>query len=178
MNTSQSQWAFRIEPATESDVPVIFRLIKALAEYERLSHEVVATESVIRAALFGPTPAAEAVIAHAGDEPAGFAVFFLSFSTFRGDRGLYLEDLFVEPQWRRRGLGRKLLAYVASAAVARGCSRMNWSVLDWNESAIRFYQGIGAEPVREWKGYGISGEAFRRLAEGGRVTETSEPRAK
>lgn len=165
MNTSQSQWAFRIEPATERDVPAIFRMIKALAEYERLTHKVVSTESSIRDALFGSRPAAEAAIAHAGDEPAGFALFFPTYSTFAGRPGMYLEDLFVELKWRRHGLGRKLLAYVAGVAAARGCNRLTWAVLDWNEPAIRFYKGLGAEATPEWQGYGLFGNTFTQLAE-------------
>ena len=165
MDPHQSQTTFRIEPATERDVPVILGMIKALAEYERLSHKVIATETVLREALFGPRAAAEVIIAYAGDAPAGFAVFFPTFSTFLGRPGLYLEDLFVEPRWRGRGLGRRLLVYLARVAAARGCNRINWSVLDWNEPALRFYRSIGAEPVRDWVGYGISGEAFSRLAE-------------
>ena len=156
---------FRIEAATERDVPVILGMIKALAEYERLSHKVVATEEALRTSLFGPRPAAEVVIARAGEEAAGFAVFFPVFSTFAGQPGLYLEDLFVEPRWRRRGLGRRLLAYVAGVATARGCAWLDWSVLDWNEPAIRFYRGIGAEPVREWSVFRLTGDALRRLAE-------------
>ena len=159
------QTDFRIEPATERDVPLILRMVKALAEYERLTHEVVATETLLRAALFGPRPAAEAVIAYAGDEPAGFAVFIPTFSTFLGQPGLYLEDLFVEPRWRRSGLGRRLLVYVARVAASRGCNRINWSVLDWNEPAIRFYHSIGAAPVQGWSGFSLTGEAFSRLAE-------------
>lgn len=156
---------FRIEAATDHDVPVILGMIKALAEYERLSHKVVATEEALRASLFGPRPAAEVVVAYAGNEPAGFAVFFPTFSTFLGQPGLYLEDLFVEPAWRRRGLGRRLLAYVAGVATARGCARLDWSVLDWNEPAIRFYRGIDAEPVREWSVFRLTGDALARLAD-------------
>ena len=165
MSIQPLQGEFRIEPATERDVPVILRMIKALAEYERLSHAVVATEAGLRAALFGPRPAAEVVIGYAGDEPAGFAVFFPSFSTFLGKPGLYLEDLFVEPRWRRRGLGRKLLKYVAGVAAARGCGRLEWAVLDWNEPAIEFYLGIGATPLDEWTVFRLTGEGLSRLAE-------------
>lgn len=164
MSIQPQQEEFRIEAATERDVPVILHMIKALAEYERLSHKVVATEEALRASLFGPRPAAEVVIAYAGDEAAGFAVFFPTFSTFLGQRGLYLEDLFVEPRWRRRGLGRRLLVYVAGVAAARGCGRLDWSVLDWNEPAIRFYRGLGAEPVQEWSVLRLTGESLARLA--------------
>jgi GNAT superfamily N-acetyltransferase len=156
---------FRIEPATERDVAVVLRMIKGLAEYERMSDKVVATESALREWLFGPRAVAEAVIARAGDEPVGFAVFFPTFSTFQGRPGLYLEDLFIVPHWRRHGLGRKLLAHVAAVAAARGCSRLTWAVLDWNEPALDFYRSLGAEPVQEWVGYGLFGDALARLAE-------------
>jgi GNAT superfamily N-acetyltransferase len=158
---------FRIAPATERDVPAILRMIKGLAEYEKLTHVVVATEAGLRASLFGSRPAAEVVIAYAGDEPAGFAVFFPSFSTFLGKPGLYLEDLFVEPLWRRRGLGRKLLRYVAGVADARSCGRLEWSVLDWNEPSIQFYRSIGAEPLQDWTIFRLTGEALDRLAKTG-----------
>lgn len=166
MSPSSGKADFRIEPATERDVPVVLQMIRGLAEYEKLSHKVVATEEGLRKSLFGPRAAAEVVIARAGDEPAGFAVFFPTFSTFQGKPGLYLEDLFVVPRWRRHGLGRKLLAYLAATAAARGCNRLSWSVLDWNRPALDFYRSLGAEPVQEWVGYGLSGEAFNRLAKG------------
>jgi len=164
MSREQPQGEFLIEPATERDVPVLLRMIEGLAEYERLSHLVAATEEGLRAALIGPRPAAEAIIARAGDEAIGFAVYFPTFSTFAGRPGIYLEDLYVEPHWRRRGVGRKLLAYVARVAAARGCDKLHWSVLDWNEPALRFYRRLGAEPVTDWVGYGLAGEAFSRLA--------------
>lgn len=155
---------FRIEPARESDVSVILHLIRALAEYERLSLEVVATEETLRRSLFGPRPAAEVAIGYAGAEPAGFAVFFHNYSTFLGRPGLYLEDLFVVPQWRRRGLGTQLIAHVARTAAERGCGRLEWSVLDWNESAIEFYKKLGARPMDEWTTYRIAGDALEELA--------------
>ena len=164
MAAQNEQTGFRIEPATERDVPALLRMIRGLAEYERLSHMVVATEAGLRDSLFGPHPAAEAVIGRAGDEAAGFAVFFATYSTFLAQPGLYLEDLYVEPRWRRRGLGRKLLAYVAGVAAARGCGRLDWSVLNWNEPAMRFYRGIGAGPVADWTVFRLSGEALSRLA--------------
>ena len=166
MSVQQRQDDFRIKPATADDVPAILRMIKALAEYERLSHLVVATEAGLGAVLFGPRPAAEVVIGYAGDDPAGFAVFFPNFSTFLGKPGLYLEDLFVEPRWRRRGLGRKLLKYVAGMATARNCGRLEWSVLDWNEPSIRFYRSIGAEPLQDWTIFRLTDEALGRLARG------------
>jgi len=155
---------FRIEPATERDIPVILSLIKGLAEYEKLSHEVVATEAGLRESLFGARPGAEAVIAYAGTEPVGFAVFFHNYSTFLGRPGLYLEDLFVLPQWRGRGLGRQLLTYVAHVAVTRGCGRLEWAALNWNESAIRFYLGLGAEPMNQWTIYRLTGDGLKQLA--------------
>lgn len=155
---------FRIEPATERDVPLMLRFIKALAEYEKLAHEVVATEASLRESLFGPQPSAEVIIAYAGTEPAGFAVFFHNYSTFLGQPGLYVEDLFVLPQWRGRGLGRQLLAYVAHLAVTRGCRRLEWAVLDWNEPAIRLYRVLGARPMDEWTVYRLTGEALEKLA--------------
>ena len=131
---------FRLEAATEADLPLILRFIKELAAYEQLAQDVVATEDGLRQSLFGPHPAAEAVIAYAGDEPAGFAIYFQTFSTFLGKPGLYLEDLYVTPAWRGRGIGRRLLAHVARVAVERGYGRMEWSVLDWNELALGVYR--------------------------------------
>ena len=153
-----------IEPATPRDVPLILSLIKALADYERLAEAVVATEDSIRASLFGSKPAAEAVIARAGAEPVGFAVWFHNYSTFLSRPGLYLEDLFVLPAWRGRGIGRALIQHLARIAVERGCGRMEWSVLDWNEPAIRFYRSLGAEPMEEWTVYRLTGDALTRLA--------------
>src|ERR1043166_5034211 len=126
---------FRIESATVDDVPAILRMIKALAAYEKLLGAVTATEDGLRDSLFGAHPAAEVLLAYAGRTPAGFAVFFQNYSTFLGQRGLYLEDLFVEPEWRGQGLGRQLLARVSGIAVERGCGRLEWSVLDWNTPA-------------------------------------------
>jgi GNAT superfamily N-acetyltransferase len=154
----------RLQPATDRDVGIILRFIRELAAYEQIAHEVTATEEVLRESLFGSHPAAEVVIAYAGDEPAGFAVYFHTFSTFLGRRGLYLEDLFVVPQWRGLGLGRRLLAYVARIAVERGCGRMEWSVLDWNEMALGVYRKIGARPMDEWTVQRLTGAALRDLA--------------
>lgn len=155
----------RIEPAQVRDVPLILSLITALAEYERLAHAVVATEADVRESLFGATPHAEAVIARAGSEAVGLAVWFHSYSTFLSRRGLYLEDLFVLPAWRGRGVGRALLRHLARVAIERGCGRMEWSVLDWNDSAIGFYRKIGAEPMDEWTVYRLTGDALRRVAQ-------------
>ena len=155
---------FRIESATERDVLVILSLIKGLAEYERLSHEVVATEDSLRESLFGAQRVAEVLIGYAGNEPAGFAVFFHNDSTFLGRPGLYLEDLYVVPEWRRRGLGTQLLRYVARQAVARGCGRLEWAVLDWNEPAIGFYKKLSARAMDEWTVYCVTGEKLAQLA--------------
>jgi len=154
---------FRIEPAREADAPLILRLIKGLADYEKLSHEVRATEEGLRASLFGPQPDAEVVIAYADAEPVGFALFFHNYSTFLGRRGLYLEDLFVLPEWRGRGAGRALLTYLARLAVERGCGRFEWTVLDWNEPAIRFYESLGARPMEGWTIYRLTGDPLRGL---------------
>jgi len=154
----------RIERATVRDVSLILSLIKALAEYERLADQAVATEAGLRESLFGPQARAEVAIAYAGEEAVGFAVWFHNYSTFLGRAGLYLEDLFVVPQWRGRGIGRQLLAYVARVAVARGCGRMEWSVLNWNEPAIRFYRRMGARAMDEWTVYRVTGESLTQLA--------------
>ena len=155
---------YRIEPATESDISLILSFIKGLAQYEGLAHEVVATEDNLRESLFGPQASTEAVIAYSATEPVGFAVFFHNYSTFLGRSGLYLEDLFVLPEWRGRGLGRILMGYVARIAVARDCGRLEWSVLDWNEPAIGFYQALGARPMDEWTTYSLTGEALEQLS--------------
>ena len=156
---------FRIESATESDIPLILTFIKGLAEYEGFAHEVVATEKNLRDSLFGPRASAEVVIAYNAKEPVGFAVFFHNYSTFLGRTGLYLEDLFVLPEWRRRGLGRALMGHVARIAVTRDCGRLEWSVLDRNEPAIRFYRALGARPMDEWTVYSLTGDALERLGE-------------
>jgi GNAT superfamily N-acetyltransferase len=155
---------FRIEPAREQDAPLILRLIKGLADYEKLADEVRATEDGLRASLFGPKPDAEVVIAYADAEPVGFALFFQNYSTFLGRRGLYLEDLFVLPEWRGRGAGRALLTHLARLAVERGCGRLEWAVLDWNEPAIGFYKSLGAQPMHEWTIFRVTGESLRLLA--------------
>ena len=155
---------FRIEAATTDDTPLVLKFIKGLAEYEGLAHEVVATEEGLRKAMFGPKPSAEAVIGYSGDEPIGFALFFHTFSTFLGSSSLYLEDLFVLPEWRGKGLGRQLLSYLARIAMDRDCQRLEWSVLNWNEPSIRFYRGLGALPRDEWTIYRLSGEALEKLS--------------
>ena len=151
----------RIVPAQASDVPVILEMIKALADYEQLTHEVVATEDDLRQSLFGPRPAGEVVLAYAGDTPIGFALFFHNSSTFLGRHGLYLEDLFVVPEWRGKGVGKQLLAHIAAIAESRKCGRMEWAVLDWNESAIAFYRRMGAHVLDEWRLCRLTGHELR-----------------
>lgn len=155
----------RLVPATERDTSTILSLIKGLAEYERKLDDVEATEDGIRESLFGEWPAAEVVLAYVGAELAGFALFFHNYSTFLGRRGLYLEDLFVLPAYRGRGVGRRLMSHLARVALERRCGRMEWWVLDWNESAIRFYKSIGAVAMDEWTVYRLGGDALSRLAD-------------
>jgi GNAT superfamily N-acetyltransferase len=154
--------SFRIDAAVPADAPTILQLIVELAEFEKLAHEVVATESDVHEALFGARPVAEAVIARHDGEVAGFALFFHNYSTFRGRPGLYLEDLYVRPAYRGRGYGRALLKRLAGIAVERRCARMEWSVLDWNIRAIEFYESLGARPVDGWTVYRLTDEALQR----------------
>ena len=154
----------QIHDATEADAALILNLINALAEYERLAHEVVATEAMVRESFFGPAPHAHAVIARIGGEPVGFMIWFSTYSTFLSRPGIYLEDLFVLPQWRGKGIGKALLRHLARIAVERGCGRIEWSVLDWNETAIRFYRSLGARPMDEWTVYRLTGDGITRLA--------------
>lgn len=155
-----------IRPATEVDAATILGLIRELADYEQLAHEVTATENDLHASLFGVHPDAEVVIAEADGDVAGYALYFHNYSTFRCKRGLYLEDLFVRPAFRGRGIGKLLLAHLAKVAVQRGCARFEWSVLDWNESAIRFYRQLGAVAMDNWTVFRVTGEALERLATG------------
>jgi len=154
----------RIVAATERDVPVILELIKGLAEYERLSHMVEADEARLRRTLFEDRPAAEVWLAYAGEECAGFALFFTNYSTFLGKPGLYLEDVFVKPHLRRKGIGLALLKKLAAIARERDYGRMEWSVLDWNEPAINFYKKLGAVPLEEWTMFRMTGEALTNFA--------------
>lgn len=156
---------YRIASAVPDDVPAILQLIRGLAEYERLSHEVVATEAQLQQALFGARPVAEALLAFADNTPAGFALYFSNFSTFAGKAGIYLEDIFVLPAWRGHGLGRRLFTRVAQIAVERDCGRLEWSVLDWNEPALKFYRQQGAVPMSEWTVQRLSGAALAKFAE-------------
>ncbi|MBL6752436.1 MAG: GNAT family N-acetyltransferase [Nevskia sp.] len=155
---------FSIRTAVIADVPDILRLIKALAEYEKLQAEVVATEERLRESLFGARPAAETLLGCLDGRAVGFAVFFHNYSTFRGRAGIYLEDLFVEPAHRGSGYGAALLKAVARLAVERGCERLEWSVLDWNAPAIGFYRRLGALPQDDWTIYRLQGEALQNAA--------------
>ncbi len=152
-----------IRTATIDDVPTVLAFIRELADYERLAHEVVADEAALRATLFGPRPGAEVLIAE-DPEPVGFALFFTSYSTFLGKPGLYLEDLFVRPAARGRGVGLALMAACAKLAVERDYGRFEWSVLDWNEPALGFYRKLGAVAMTEWTVQRLTGDALRALA--------------
>jgi GNAT superfamily N-acetyltransferase len=154
----------RIRPGELADVPLIAELIRGLARYEKLEHEVVMTEEKLTTALFGERRYAETLIAEVDGEPAGFALFFHNFSTFLAQPGIYLEDLFVVPEQRSHGVGKALLERLAQTAVERGCGRLEWAVLDWNKDAIRFYEGLGAQPNSDWTVYRLTGESLRALA--------------
>jgi len=155
--------SLRIRAAEAADVPVIADLIRALANFEKLDDEVVLTEGLLQAGLFGPRPYAEAVIAEEESQPIGFALFFHTFSTFLARPGLYLEDLFVLADHRGRGVGRALLAHLAHLAVERGCGRLEWAVLNWNQEAIGFYERLGAKPNSEWTVYRLAGDELSAL---------------
>lgn len=158
--------SIRIRPAAPDDAALILGFIRGLADYEHLSHEVEATEEKLRATLF-PThgrPAAECVLAFESETPAAFAIFFTNYSTFLAKPGLYLEDLFVQPAFRGRGIGKALLLHLAKLANARGCGRMEWAVLDWNQSAIDFYESLGAERKLDWTVCRLTGPALARYA--------------
>ena len=153
-----------IRAATPADVPQILAFIRGLAAYEKLSGDVTATEEKLHATLFGPRPAAECLLAFADGAPAGFAIFFTNYSTFLAQPGLYLEDLFVLPEFRGRGLGKALLLQLARLASQRGCGRMEWTVLDWNAPAIAFYESLGARRLREWQVCRLTGAALQHYA--------------
>lgn len=154
-----------IRPATPNDLPTIAQLIRDLAEYEKLAHDVVFTEERLGQHLFGPRPYAEVLIAEQDGVSVGFALFFHNFSTFLGQPGIYLEDLFVRPAFRGHGLGKALLLHLAKIAVERGCGRMEWAVLDWNSPAIGFYKSLGAKPMDEWTTFRLTGDALRHAAQ-------------
>lgn len=155
---------FTIRLATAQDVPLILQFIKGLAEYEKLTHEVTATEDLLRETLFGSRQVAEVIIGEYRGEPVGFALFFHTYSTFLARPGIYLEDLFVKPEMRGRGFGRVLLAYLAKLAHERKCGRVEWSVLDWNDPSIQFYRTLGATAMDEWTMYRLTGAALTNLA--------------
>jgi GNAT superfamily N-acetyltransferase len=157
--------ALTIRSAAVADVPLVLAFIRELATYEHLEHEVVATEADVHAALFGPRPYAEVALACRDAEPVGFALYFHSFSTFVGKPGIYLEDLFVRPAARGLGAGKLLFAFLAKTALERGCARLDWAVLDWNEPSIGFYRSLGAIDQSEWTTYRLDGAALARLAE-------------
>lgn len=167
-----------IRAATPADIPLLLEFIRGIATYEKLEHQFVATAELLREELFGQQPAAEVILVFAGESsantlsresstvvPVAYAVFFHNFSTFLGRRGLYLEDIFVQPEFRRQGIGRVLLRHLAKVAVERGCGRFEWTVLDWNASAIEFYQGLGAEVLPDWRICRLTSDALHRLAE-------------
>jgi GNAT superfamily N-acetyltransferase len=161
MNTNST---LQIRRGTAADVPLILQLIRELAEYERAPNDAVATEPQLRDVLFGDKPAAEVLLAFADDEPVGFAVYFFNFSTWLGRPGLYLEDLFVKPEVRGKGYGRALLTRLAQIAHERGCGRMEWAVLDWNEPAIQFYRKLGAKPMEDWTVFRLDRSGLANLA--------------
>ena len=166
--SAASGMELRIEPAAESDVPLILKFIRDLAEYEKLSHQVVATEDHIRKHVFGANPTAEVLLAYWQGQAVGFALYFRNFSTFLGQAGIYLEDLFVEPTHRGKGIGKALLRRLAEIAVERGYGRLEWSVLDWNAPSIEFYRSLGAVSLDDWIRYRLTGQELMRLAFGDR----------
>lgn len=155
-----------IRPARREDAPLVCAFIRELAEYERLLADCVATPESVAGTVFAPNPRAFCDIAEAGGGPAGFALWFYSYSTFQAKHGIYLEDLYVRPQFRARGIGKALLRYLANRAVDEGCGRFEWSVLDWNAPSIGFYASLGAKPVAGWTRYRLEGEALHRVGSG------------
>jgi GNAT superfamily N-acetyltransferase len=162
MNASETR--LNIRPATEADIPMVLMFIRGLAEYEHLSHLVTASEETLRDALFGTRPGAEVLLAFEATTPVGFAVFFHNFSTFLGRRGLWLEDIYIDPAFRRKGYGRALLLHVARIAHERGCGRFEWAALDWNTPAIDFYKGLGAVRLDDWTIFRATGTALEKMA--------------
>ncbi len=164
--------AVRLRDATPADLATIYRFVRDLAEYEKLADQVVATEADFATALFGDNPRAFALIMEVGGVPAGFALWFYNFSTFLGRHGIWIEDVYVAPEFRGRGLGGRVFRHLAQRAVAEGLGRLEWWVLDWNKPAIDFYQGIGAVPMDEWTVQRVTGGALLRLA--GQAPQTKE----
>jgi GNAT superfamily N-acetyltransferase len=169
--------ATTIRSATEADVPQILTFIRALATYERAPDAVTATEAGLQRDGFGPNPFYRCLIADEDGQPAGFALYFFNYSTWLGRPGIYLEDLYVLPEFRGRGIGKALLKQVAAVAVEKNCQRLQWVVLDWNKLAIDFYRAMGAEFLDEWRNVRVSGQAIQRLAETGTLSATTEKAA-
>ena len=161
MNNAQE---YSIRPATTDDVSLILGFIRELADYETLLREVTATEALVRRFMFGDQPRAEALIGELGNEPVGFALFFHNFSTFLARPGIYIEDIYVRPEFRGRGYGRAFFTHLSKLAVERGCGRIEWAVLTWNEPAIEFYRNLGARAMDEWKVFRLDAASFGRLA--------------
>src|SRR5262252_4028363 len=166
---------FQIRPACVEDVPIILQLIRDLATYERAPDEVSATQEQLVDVLFGERPAAQVLLAFEAESPVGFALYFYNFSTWLGRPGLYLEDLFVKPEKRGKGYGRALLVELAKIASERGCGRMEWAVLDWNEPAITFYRALGAAPMHEWTVFRLTREEIAKLAKAADTVASTEP---
>ncbi|MEP6764041.1 MAG: GNAT family N-acetyltransferase [Gemmatimonadaceae bacterium] len=173
--TAERSRSLTIRSAVRADVPLILQFIRGLAEYEKLANECEATEEKLDQSLFGSRPGAEVVIAFQSEAPAGFALFFHNYSTFLAMPGLYLEDLFVDPAHRGYGVGQALLSHLAALAIERGCGRLEWSVLDWNADAIRFYARLGARAMTDWTVYRVTGEALTKLADQGASRAAPEP---
>ena len=165
MHESAQSSGLEIRQAGVDDVPILLDFVRALAEYEKLAHEVTATEESLRDSLFGPKPMAEALLGFSNDEPVCFAVYFFNYSTFLGKRGMYLEDLFVKPAHRGLGFGKAILMHLASLALEQGCGRFEWSVIDWNQGAIEFYKGLGATILQDWRICRLSEAALKRLTQ-------------
>ncbi len=158
--------AFSISPATSSDIPAILRLIRGLADYERMLHEVTLTEAQLRGAMFGRVPRIHAILADVGGDPVGMALFYYTFNTFKAAQNIFLEDLFVEPLHRGAGIGLALMRHLARRAVAENCGRLEWRVLNWNQPSIDFYRRLGAQPIRDWQTLLLGSDALIALAEG------------
>jgi GNAT superfamily N-acetyltransferase len=154
----------RIEAAVEKDIPLLLAFVRELAEFEKRAHEVVATEALLRENFFGPKKCADGVIGYLNDTPVATGIYFYTFSTFLGRPSLYVEDVYVRPEFRSRGFGKQIFIHLAQVAAERGCGRMEWSVLDWNQKAIDFYERLGAQPINEWKKYRLTGPALSHLA--------------